>query len=379
MKRTVQISLAAIAVLSVLFLLADMLGNGLLLEILSDQFFYLQEYTDTTGVLHQYLSPDWYRIKLVLFILVVFVTCICILCVRVQASRAAQKNKADMERAVETALHQFLEDRDFYLPEGYSGIEALLLQVQAKEEKQLALLEKQTRQKHDLISYLAHDMKTPLASVIGYLNLLNDVKDVPEKQREAYIRITLEKADRLEQLIDEFFDITRFNLHDIVISRGKIQLDFLLEQLKEQFYPILLAQHKNLQLDIAEGTVCYGDADKLARAFNNILKNAISYSYPDTDICVHVHKEETRLILEFHNQGDEIPEQKLSMIFEKFYRLDQARSTASGGAGLGLAIAREIVEAHGGVIYAKSSLEETVFVVELPLQPQTGEAEIPIS
>ena len=82
-----------------------------------------------------------------------------------------------MQKAVEKALHQFLEERDFYLPEGYGGIEALLLQIRAKEQKQLDLLEKQTRQKHDLISYLAHDMKTPLASVIGYLNLLNDVKD----------------------------------------------------------------------------------------------------------------------------------------------------------------------------------------------------------
>ena len=72
---------------------------------------------------------------------------------------------------------------------------------------------------------------------------------------------------------------------DIVISRGKIALDFLLEQLKEQFYPTLLAQHKELQLEIAEGSICYGDADKLARAFNNVLKNAISYSYPDK-MCI---------------------------------------------------------------------------------------------
>ena len=114
------------------------------------------------------------------------------------------KHRAEIEKAMETALHQFLEDRDFYLPEGFGNIEALLLQIRAKEQKQLAMLEKQTRQKHDLISYLAHDMKTPLASVIGYLNLLNDVSDVPKAQRDTYIRITLDKAERLEQLIDEF-------------------------------------------------------------------------------------------------------------------------------------------------------------------------------
>lgn len=367
MKRTVWILLAAIAVVAGVYLATDLLGNGMLREFLSEQFFYMEEYTDTTGILHQYLSPNWYRIKQLLFLLTALVVVICIVCVRTQSSRVAMKHRAEIEKAMETALHQFLEDRDFYLSEGFGNIEALLLQIRAKEQKQLAMLEKQTRQKHDLISYLAHDMKTPLASVIGYLNLLNDVSDVPKAQRDTYIRITLDKAERLEQLIDEFFDITRFNLHDIVVSRGRIALDFLLEQLKEQFYPTLLAQHKELKLDIAEGSVCYGDADKLARAFNNVLKNAISYSYPNTVIRVAVKQEAEHILLEFHNQGDEIPEQKLEMIFEKFFRLDKARSTASGGAGLGLAIAKEIVEAHGGSIYADSNMEETVFYIKLPM------------
>ena len=368
MKRTVWILLAAIAVVAGVYIAADLLGNGMLREFLSEQFFYMEEYTDTTGILHQYLSPNWYRIKQLFFLLTALVVVICIVCVRTQSSRVAMKHRAEIEKAMETALHQFLEDRDFYLPEGFGNIEALLLQIRAKEQKQLAMLEKQTRQKHDLISYLAHDMKTPLASVIGYLNLLNDVSDVPKAQRDTYIRITLDKAERLEQLIDEFFDITRFNLHDIVVSRGRIALDFLLEQLKEQFYPTLLAQHKELKLDIAEGSVCYGDADKLARAFNNVLKNAISYSYPNTVIRVAVKQEAEHILLEFHNQGDEIPEQKLEMIFEKFFRLDKARSTASGGAGLGLAIAKEIVEAHGGSIYADSNMEETVFYIKLPMR-----------
>ncbi|MCR0567620.1 HAMP domain-containing histidine kinase [[Clostridium] innocuum] len=377
MKRTAWIISIAIAAVGIVYLAADMFGNGMLRDFLSEQFFYMDEYTDTTGILHQYLSPNWYRIKQLLFLLTALTAVICIVCVRTQSNRIAMRYKAELEKAMETALHQFLEDRDFYLPEGFGNIEALLLQIRAKEQKQLALLEKQTRQKHDLISYLAHDMKTPLASVIGYLNLLNDVKDIPAAQRDAYIRITLDKADRLEQLIDEFFDITRFNLHDIVISRGKIALDFLLEQLKEQFYPTLLAQHKELQLEIAEGSICYGDADKLARAFNNVLKNAISYSYPDTVIRVAVKQEEQHILLEFHNQGDEIPAQKLEMIFEKFFRLDQARSTASGGAGLGLAIAKEIIEAHGGSIYADSNVQETVFYIKLPMPAKDTELQIP--
>lgn len=194
MKRTVWILLAAIAVVAGVYLAADLLGNGMLREFLSEQFFYMEEYTDTTGILHQYLSPNWYRIKQLLFLLTALVVVICIVCVRTQSSRVAMKHRAEIEKAMETALHQFLEDRDFYLPEGFGNIEALLLQIRAKEQKQLAMLEKQTRQKHDLISYLAHDMKTPLASVIGYLNLLNDVSDVPKAQRDTYIRITLDSG-----------------------------------------------------------------------------------------------------------------------------------------------------------------------------------------
>lgn len=116
MKRTVWILLAAIAVVAGVYLAADLLGNGMLREFLSEQFFYMEEYTDTTGILHQYLSPNWYRIKQLLFLLTALVVVICIVCVRTQSSRVAMKHRAEIEKAMETALHQFLEDRDFYLP-----------------------------------------------------------------------------------------------------------------------------------------------------------------------------------------------------------------------------------------------------------------------
>lgn len=368
MKQHTRYLLITIVFVIGAYLLTDLFGEGLFREFIAEQFFYMEEYSDSAGILHQYMTPDWLKIKQLLVLSTLFVVCACVLFVSIQVQRKQKKFEKNMKHVMESALERFRDGTDPLLPDGYQGIEALLLQIRVKEEKQLQLLEKQTQQKHDLISYLAHDMKTPLTSVIGYLHLLHDVNDIPAPQKEKYIRITLEKAERLEQLIDEFFDITRFNLHDIVISRGRIQMDFLFEQLREQFYPQLLAQQKTLRLCIKEGITYYGDADKLARAFNNILKNAISYSYPHTEIIIQITQSETELLLSFHNQGDEIPQQKLAMIFEKFYRLDKARSTHTGGAGLGLAIAKEIVEAHGGSIDAQSSMQETVFHVHLPLQ-----------
>ena len=107
--------------------------------------------------------------------------------------------------------------------------------------------------------------------------------------------------------------------------------------------------------------------------FNNILKNAVAYSYPDTAIRVVCRVIEDWVYIAFSNRGKTIPAQKLESIFEKFFRLDEARSTNSGGAGLGLAIAREIVEAHGGAIWVTSSRERTVFTVTLPIK-ERGDA-----
>jgi two-component system sensor histidine kinase VanS len=176
----------------------------------------------------------------------------------------------------------------------------------------------------------------------------------------------LKKAYRLEDLINEFFDITRFNLQSIVLSKGKIKLAFMLQQMADEFYPILAPQGKKAEIYVPEDLILMGDADKLARVFNNILKNAVAYSYENSVIDISAGLQGEYTFITFVNHGDPIPAQKLDTIFEKFYRLDSARSTDNGGAGLGLAIAKEIVAAHGGTITADSSVEHTVFTVKLP-------------
>ena len=109
------------------------------------------------------------------------------------------------------------------------------------------------------------------------------------------------------------------------------------------------------------------DADKIQRAFDNLLRNAVIYSFNNSVIEITTNCQEHDVIIRFVNHGNTIPAEKLERIFEQFYRLDTARSTESGGAGLGLAIAKEIIELHKGTIAAKSGEEIIEFIVTLPV------------
>ncbi|KUO64001.1 MAG: histidine kinase [Gracilibacter sp. BRH_c7a] len=233
------------------------------------------------------------------------------------------------------------------------------------EKQKKAALEAEQR-KNDLVVYLAHDIKTPLTSVIGYLSLLDEASDMPPEQKAKYVGITLDKAYRLEQLINEFFEITRFNLQTIVLNKEKINLQFMLQQMADEFYPMLTPQEKQVSVNVPDGLTLWGDADKLARVFNNILKNAITYSYENSVIDISAKAQDKDIMITFTNQGNPIPREKLETIFEKFFRLDTSRSSNTGGAGLGLAIAKEIVDAHGGNIFVQSNSEKTVFTVIFP-------------
>lgn len=232
------------------------------------------------------------------------------------------------------------------------------------QRKTDALLAEQS--KNDLIVYLAHDLKTPLASVIGYLNLLHDEKEISEELREKYLQITLEKAERLEELINEFFEIARFNLSNISLQYSMINLSLLLEQTAYEFRPMLNEKNLSLSLYTAENIMLKCDGDKLQRVFDNLFRNAVFYSYEDSCIEVNAYYMDNQVIIRFINQGDTIPEDKLKRIFEQFYRLDPARGTNSGGAGLGLAIAKEIVEKHNGRIEAESADNVIEFMVSIP-------------
>ena len=238
--------------------------------------------------------------------------------------------------------------------------------VRDELEIQREAARQEQKRKKDLVAFLAHDLKTPLTSVVGYLTLLSDKPGLYPAERERYTAVALEKARRLESLLEEFFDISRMELHQDSDKRETVQLTLLLEQITDEFYPLLENKGLKLEADIAPGLAAVGDADKLARVFDNVLRNAVSYSHEGGTIRLTASLEEGRVHIRIANRGLGIPEKELSNIFERFYRLDAARSTRTGGAGLGLAIAKEIVDSHGGSIAAESTGEDTVFHIVLP-------------
>lgn len=269
--------------------------------------------------------------------------------------------------SLSNATHSLLDKNTDYIK---LPMELADIEVQINHLKKMALqnerLAKESEQKkNDLVVYLAHDLKTPLTSMIGYLSLLDEIKDMPKKQREKYINIALEKSYKLEDLINELFEITRFNAETIVLEKEILYINRMLEQIIDDFYPMLKELGKEIVYTSKEEILLLGDSDKLARVFNNLIRNAIYYSTENT-IEINTAVRENTVTISIKNRGKKIPEEKLNQIFEKFYRLDSARMSKTGGSGLGLAIAKEIVELHDGKIGITSD-EFITFYVELPL------------
>lgn len=225
------------------------------------------------------------------------------------------------------------------------------------------------RRKNELVAYLAHDIRTPLTSVIGYVTLLKEAPELPEKTRISYADIVLQKAERLEKLIDEFFEITRYSLQSIPIERQTVSLLLLCEQIVDEFVPEAQSCEVTLVADVDQDVDIYIDPDKLARVLSNVMRNALAYADEHTEIRLRAEVNEEQVTFAISNQGREISAEHLERIFDQFFREDAARQTRRGGAGLGLAIAREIVTAHGGTIKATSADGLTTFTIALPLSP----------
>ena len=298
---------------------------------------------------------------------------------------ARRRSRETAERAAELLAFFMRHDAEAseVFPEGFGALALTATEIKTTAEAHERALRDEAQRRSDLITYLAHDLKTPLTSVIGYLSLLDEIPEMPREQRCRYVGITLDKAKRLERLINEFFDITRYNLSHIELETESVDLSYLLVQMADEFYP-LLAEHGNTVSLTVEGVPASveapgaelwitADPGRLARVFNNILKNAIAYSHEGTEIAVTAERFERAdapgepwVRVTVTDEGATIPPHKLEAIFDKFFRLDEARATSTGGAGLGLAIAREIVELHGGTIAAASETGRTTFTVELP-------------
>lgn len=255
------------------------------------------------------------------------------------------------------------------LPDDLSITRSELVEMRSAQLTAQARARQAEERKNELVAYLAHDIRTPLTSVMGYLDILRESPGLDPQTAARYAGIAYEKAERLESLVEEFFEITRFNLQSIPLERQNMDLRLFLQQLAEELYPNARERELRLEVDAPQDVVIFADPDKLARALTNVLRNAVAYADAGTAILVSARVVADQVVIAVANQGREISKAHLQSIFEKFYREESARSTDKGGAGLGLAIAREIVSAHKGTIDAASENGVTTFTVRLPLHP----------
>lgn len=271
----------------------------------------------------------------------------------------------EINRGIDSLVNE--DAQDIALPAELASTERKINSIRQTLTKRKTDAELAEQRKNDLVMYLAHDLKTPLSSVIGYLTLLRDEGQISDELRERYLSISLDKAERLEDLINEFFEITRFNRSNITLIYSKINLTRMLEQLAYEFKPMLVEKNLNLEFEMQPDIFISCDANKMQRVFDNLLRNAVSYCNADTSIKIAAEQIEDHVSIKVMNEGNTIPQERLERIFEQFYRLDVSRSSATGGAGLGLAIAKEIVELHHGQITARSEDGFTCFELLLPV------------
>ena len=222
------------------------------------------------------------------------------------------------------------------------------------------------KSKNEMITNIAHDLRTPLTSILGYLDLINK-RDLSEETKKEYLKIVYEKSKKLQDLIESLFSFTKTNSSKLVLKIDKIDIIKLLCQLMEEFYPNF--ENKGITCSVnanEDSCVIEGDGTLLARLFDNLINNAIKYGADGKRIDIKISVEKKIVKIAVINYGKVIPANELPLIFGKFYRVDQARNSNTGGTGIGLAIAKNITELHHGIIDVSSDLSGTIFSVTLP-------------
>lgn len=287
---------------------------------------------------------------------------ICLFCIL-----AVQRRKAIscLTKLSEAVYFIGKDSREPELPAILSSTQEVIQEVEESLRQKDHAASEAEKRKNDMVVYLAHDLKTPIASLIGYLTLLRDEKQISPETYQHYIEIALNNSERLNDLVNEFFEIARFNLSHLTLNKVEICLTWMLEQMVADFGPMLKQKGLTCRIEAEDDIFLQCDPDKVERIFDNLLRNAINYSFCDTEILITVKMEEYVMVT-CTNCGETIPQEKLDRIFEQFYRLDSARSSHTGGSGLGLAIAKQLVELHHGKIWAESREGQICFTVLLP-------------
>ncbi|HDR8473102.1 TPA: HAMP domain-containing histidine kinase [Bacillus cereus] len=224
------------------------------------------------------------------------------------------------------------------------------------------------RTKNELITNVSHDLRTPLTSIIGYLDLLKRGQYNNNTQLQEYLETTYSKSQRLKYLIDELFEYTRLSGIDAKLNLNEVDLSGLLEQIVGEYIPIFEKESLIVQKSITQEIIpIFIDAEKMVRVYENLFMNAIKYSMKPSQLFICLELMDNKAILKVSNKVERPPVSDPNKLFERFFRGDKARKNNQGN-GLGLAISKRIVELHDGNIHAEYEDGWMSFIVEHPIK-----------
>ena len=236
----------------------------------------------------------------------------------------------------------------------------------------LARLETLFRTQQRFLADVSHELRTPLTTIRGNMDLMRRMGGADP---EALDDIQAE-LERMTRLVNDLLLLARADVGSLPIERERVALDTVMLDVYRQLS--LLNPPVDVRLEEVDQVAVLGDADRLKQLILNLADNAIKYTPPGGQVCLRLFKTETEAHVEVADDGIGIPEEDLPYIFDRFYRVDKARTRAHGGSGLGLSIVKWIVDVHGGKIYATSDVGEgTTFHVTLPLLSERGEVAAP--
>ena len=233
--------------------------------------------------------------------------------------------------------------------------------------------EKEERERRLFVSNVSHELRTPLTSVKSYLEALDDGA-LTESVAPSFIKVSLDETNRMMRMITDLLSLSRIDNQTSHLDVELTNFTAFMNYILDRFDQIQSQQSTNKVYEIIrdypdKSVWIEIDTDKMTQVIDNILNNAIKYSPDGGKVTVTMQTTDTQLILSISDQGLGIPKKDLPLIFDRFYRVDKARSRAQGGTGLGLAIAKEIVKQHKGFIWANSEEGEgSTFTIVLPYE-----------
>lgn len=223
----------------------------------------------------------------------------------------------------------------------------------------------QEKFKSELISNVSHDLRTPLTSIIGYLQLIDNEKTTEENKKK-YVKSAIEKSYKLRDLIGDLFEYSKLQSNSVSLQMSNVNVIEIIEQSIGELY--VEAMEKNIAFikNYEYSNInLYIDSNKIGRVFENILSNTVKYSVENSKVLIDINEGKNYVIISFENQIEQESLKDVDKIFNRFYRCNESRNSETPGSGLGLAIAKSIIDLHNGDIYAKC--ENNIFKIYVKL------------